>query len=109
VEKALTSLRNQAKGGRLDYAGLAARNIPIGSGVTEAACRVLVKQRLGGSGMRRKERGAAAVLSVRCLTDTTGRWDQFWSRIDRSGFPVAAWRPCGLSRFLHESLATPKQ
>jgi hypothetical protein len=90
AEKALTYLKNQAKGGRLDYAELAARNIPIGSGVTEAACKVLVKQRLGGSGMRWKERGAAAVLSVRCLTYTTGRWAQFWSRIDRSGFPVAA-------------------
>jgi hypothetical protein len=32
VEKALTHLRNHAKGGRLDYAGLAAQHIPIGSG-----------------------------------------------------------------------------
>ncbi len=62
----------------------------IRSGVTEAACQVLVKQRLCGPGMRWKERGAAAVLSLRCLTYTAGRWDQFWSRIDRSGFPIAA-------------------
>lgn len=90
VERALTYLRNQAKGGRLGYAELAERNIPIGSGVTEAACKVLVKQRLGGSGMRWTEAGAAAVLAVRCLTYTAGRWAQFWSRIDREGFPVAA-------------------
>jgi hypothetical protein len=90
AEKALTYLRNQAKGGRLGYPELAGKQIPIGSGVTEAACKVLVKQRLCGSGMRWKERGAAAVLSVRCLTYTPGRWEQFWSRIDRSGFPVAA-------------------
>jgi hypothetical protein len=90
VEKALTYLRNQARGGRLNYAELVADRIPIGSGVTEAACKVLVKQRLCGSGMRWKGRGAAAVLSVRCLTYTTGRWSQFWSRIDRSGFPMAA-------------------
>jgi hypothetical protein len=63
---------------------------PIGSGVTEAACKVLVKQRLCGSGMRWKEPGAAAVLSVRCLTYTTGRWSQFWRRIDQNGFPVEA-------------------
>jgi hypothetical protein len=50
---------------------------------------VLVKQRLCGSGMRWKERGAA-VLSLRCLTYTAERWSQFWSRVDRSGFPVAA-------------------
>jgi hypothetical protein len=90
VESALTYFRNQVKGGRMDYAALAAEHIPIGSGVTEAACKVLVKQRLCGSGMRWKERGAAAVLSVRCLTYTPERWSQFWSRIDRSGFPVAA-------------------
>jgi hypothetical protein len=90
VETALTYLRNQAQGGRLNYAELAEQKIPIGSGVTEAACKVLVKQRLCGSGMRWKERGAAAVLAVRCLTYTPGRWAQFWSRIDRSGFPVAA-------------------
>jgi hypothetical protein len=89
VEKALTYLRNQPKGGRLGYPELAEKKIPIGSGVTEAACKVLVKQRLCGSGMRWKERGAAAVLSVRCLTYTPGRWEQFWSRIARSGFPVA--------------------
>lgn len=90
VGRASTYLQNQIKGGRLNYAELDAEKIPIGSGVTEAACKVLVKQRLCGSGMRWKERGAAAVLSVRCLTYTTGRWSQFWSRIDRSGFPVAA-------------------
>jgi hypothetical protein len=90
VEKALTSLRNQDRAGRLSYAELAAQPIPIGSGVTEAACKVLVKQRLCGSGMRWKESGAAAVLSVRCLTYTTGRWSQFWARIDREGLPVAA-------------------
>jgi hypothetical protein len=90
VESALTYFRNQVKGGRMNYAGLVARHIPVGSGVTEAACKVLVKQRLCGSGMRWKERGAAAVLSVRCLTYTPERWAQFWSRIDRSGFPVAA-------------------
>ena len=70
--------------------GKSTGRIPIGSGVTEAACKVLVKQRLCGSGMRWKERGAAATLSVRCLTYTPERWNQFWSRIDRSGFPVAA-------------------
>jgi hypothetical protein len=69
---------------------LAGRDIPIGSGVTEAACKVLVKQRLCGSGMRWTESGAAAVLAVRCLTYTAGRWSQFWGRIDRDGYPVAA-------------------
>jgi hypothetical protein len=58
--------------------------------VTEAACKVLVKQRLCGSGMRWKEAGAPAVLAVRCLTYTAVRWSQFWRRIDHDAFPVAA-------------------
>lgn len=90
VESTLTYFRNQVKGGRMNYAELVSQHIPIGSGVTEAACKVLVKQRLCGSGMRWKERGAATVLSVRCLTYTPERWNQFWARIERSGFPVAA-------------------
>ena len=90
VDSALTYFRNQVKGGRMNYPEMVEKHIPIGSGVTEAACKVLVKQRLCRSGMRWKERGAAAVLSVRCLTYTPERWEQFWARIDRSGFPVAA-------------------
>ena len=90
VQRAITYFTNQSGAGRMDYASRVVVHEPIGSGVTEAACKVLVKQRLCGSGMKWKEPGAAAVLSVRCLTYTTGRWDQFWSKIDRSGFPVGA-------------------
>jgi hypothetical protein len=52
----------------MDYPARVATPEPIGSGVTEAACQVLVKQRLCGSGMKWKEGGAAAVLSLRCLS-----------------------------------------
>ena len=90
LEAALAYFRNQAQGDQMAYASLVERHIPIGSGVTEAACKVQVKQRLCGSGMRWKERGAAAVLSLQCLTYTAERWGQFWGRIERCGFPVAA-------------------
>jgi len=90
VKRAITYFTNQSGEGRMDYATRVANKEPIGSGVTEAACKVVVKQRLCGSGMKWKEAGAAAVLSLRCLNHTTGRWDQFWSKIDRWGFPVAA-------------------
>ena len=90
IEAALTSLRNQVKGGGMNDAELVERQIPLGSGVTETACKVIVKHRLCGSGMRWQERGAAAVLSLRCLTSTPERWSQFWSRVERCGFPVAA-------------------
>jgi hypothetical protein len=90
IEAVLTYFGNQSKAGRMDYPPLVESKIPIGSGVTEAACKVLVKQRLCGSGMKWKEPGAAAVLSLRCLTYTTERWTQFWGKIDQYGFPVAA-------------------
>jgi hypothetical protein len=58
---------------------------------TEAACKVIVKQRVCGSGMKWTEDGAAVVvLSLRALSYTAERWDQFWSKVDRWGFPVAA-------------------
>jgi len=90
VQRAITYFANQSAAGRMDYAARVAAGEPIGSGVTEAACKVIVKQRLCGSGMKWKESGAAAVLSLRCLSYTAGRWDQFWAKIDRWGFPVAA-------------------
>jgi hypothetical protein len=90
VAAAITYFSNQSRQGRMDYAKLVGSHVPIGSGVTEAACKVLVKQRLCGSGMKWKEPGAAAVLSLRCLSYTTDRWSQFWKKIDRYGYPVAA-------------------
>jgi len=90
VEAVITYFTNQSRQGRVNYAGLVESNVPIGSGVTEAACKVLVKQRPCGSGMKWKEPGAAAVLSLRCLTYTTDRWTQFWGEIDQYGFPMAA-------------------
>ena len=90
VAAAIAYFTNQSREGRMDYPPLVVARVPIGSGVTEAACKVLVKQRLCGSGMRWTEPGAAAVLSLRCLSYTTERWSQFWARIDRNGFPVAA-------------------
>ena len=65
-------------------------NIAIGSGVTEAACKTLVKQRLCNSGMRWKEKGAQSVLSLRSLAHTDSRWDQFWQKIDQYGMGIVA-------------------
>jgi hypothetical protein len=51
---------------------------------------MIVKQRLCGSGMKWKEPGAAAVLSLRCLSHTPERWGQFWSKVEQWSFPAAA-------------------
>jgi hypothetical protein len=84
--KAVSYFRNQ--GGRMGYARRVRAKLPIGSGVTEAACKTLVKMRLCRSGAKWREQGAAVVLSLRALSYTPGRWEQFWSKVDRYGFPV---------------------
>jgi len=75
---------------QMNYAQLRQKNYPIGSGVTEAACKTLIKQRLCCSGMRWKEKGASVILSLRALVLTSTRWEQFWDKLNQYGFPVAA-------------------
>jgi hypothetical protein len=84
LESAITYFRNQKH--RMNYGYHTARCQPIGSGVTEAACKVLIKERFCRSGSRWKEEGASAVLSIRALKLTTGRWHAFWKRISQYGF-----------------------
>jgi hypothetical protein len=67
----------------MDYAGHVEKNLPIGSGFPEAVCKTLVKQRLCGSGMRWKEKGAKVILSLRALAQSKGRWQQFWHKVDQ--------------------------
>jgi hypothetical protein len=49
---------------QMDYPGFTADGLPIGSGVTEAACKTLVKQRLCASGMRWKNTGASSLSDL---------------------------------------------
>jgi len=48
---------------------------PIGSGVTEAACKVVIKQRFGNSGMRWKIDPTQRMLLRRGIVLTEGRWE----------------------------------
>ncbi len=75
---------------KMKYAHNVKNSLPIGSGVTEAACKVIVKQRLCGCAMKWKEKGAAAVLGLRCINYSTGRWQQFWQKVGQFGLPIAA-------------------
>ena len=72
----------------MDYAQFRQQHYPIGSGVTEAACKTLIKQRLCCSGMRWKEKGASIILSLRALILTSARWEQFWDKLNQYGFPL---------------------
>jgi len=83
LQAALTYFTNQRA--RMDYPAHLAEHLPIGSGVIEAACKTLVKQRLCGAGMRWKHQGAKIVLSLRALVQSSGRWAQFWNKIDQFG------------------------
>jgi hypothetical protein len=70
---------------KMCYARHLKENLPVGSGVTEAACKILVKQRMCISGSRWKDAGASCVLALRTLKLTPGRWQQFWSYVMRHG------------------------
>jgi len=83
LNAAITYFKNQKH--RMNYDYYRGMNLPIGSGVTEAACKTLVKQRLCQSGMKWGEKGARLLLCLRALVCTSGRFEQFWKRINLTG------------------------
>lgn len=89
LEAAITYFTNNNEKSRMDYWKSVALNQVIGSGVTEAACKTIVKQRLCLSGMRWKDKGAGVILSLRALAHSTGRWEQFWRKVNQYGFSLA--------------------
>ena len=85
LSAAQTYIKNHRQ--MMDYAQALKDQLPIGSGVTEAACKTLVKQRLCASGMRWKSQGAKIILTLRGLVQSGHRWQQFWGYIDQYGVP----------------------
>lgn len=63
----------------MEYAELREAGLPIGSGPVEAACKVVVKQRLCRSGQRWSRVGGQHILHLRALV-RSGRWESFWPR-----------------------------
>jgi hypothetical protein len=76
IHKALAYFREHRH--RMHYADLRARNLPIGSGVVEAACKTLVSQRVKRSGMRWRMEGGQAILTFRALCQSA-RFERAWS------------------------------
>jgi hypothetical protein len=69
---------------RTDYPTYRQNGWDIGSGPTEAGCKI-IGERLKGSGMRWVEDGAAAVASLRALYVSGGKvWDGFWAQPRRA-------------------------
>lgn len=65
------------------YAEYRRRGLPVGSGVVEAACKTIVKQRLCRSGMRWSREGGQHVLHL-CSVIKSGRWDSFWKAVSKA-------------------------
>ena len=71
---------------KMDYYNYINEGYAIGSGVMEAACKTLIKQRCSRSGMRWTTKGLNQLFAIKQLVFTGNRWEQFWDKIDRYGF-----------------------
>jgi len=77
IERELSYFRKNRH--RMRYAEMAAKNLPIGTGVTEAACKTLITARMKRSGAVWGEAGGQAVLTLRALAKSDGeRFDRAW-------------------------------
>jgi hypothetical protein len=75
IHKAVAYFREHRH--RMPYARLRSQNLPIGSGVVEAACKTLATQRLKRSGMRWRQAGGQAILTFRSLCQSD-RFERAW-------------------------------
>jgi hypothetical protein len=64
----------------MQYAEYRRLGVPLGSGVTEAACKTVYGQRLKLSGMRWEKSGAQAILNLRVLV-LSGVWAEAYDRV----------------------------
>jgi len=78
----------------MDYQGYRRRGLPIGSGVTEAACKTVFTQRFKRSGMRWHRDTGQVILDLRVI-HLSGIWDQaFAADLAARELPLAvAGRP----------------
>jgi len=65
---------------RMIYAEFQAAGLPIGSGVTEAGCKELIKARFYRSGMRWKRGFRAPILRLRAIK-LSQQWGGFWANV----------------------------
>jgi phenylpyruvate tautomerase PptA (4-oxalocrotonate tautomerase family) len=72
----------RAHADKMQYADYVAAGLPIGSGVTEAGCKELIKARFCRSGMRWNRASGAKVLQLRAIR-LSDQWDSFWSKVMR--------------------------
>jgi len=64
----------------MDYAQRKKRGDPIGSGITEAGCKVIFNQRLKQSGMRWHRQSGQFIVDLR-TANRSGIWRRIWDRL----------------------------
>lgn len=82
----------QRNKGRMTYASFRQQGLPIGSGPVEAACKTLVKTRLGRAGMQWSWHGGQTILQLRTFVKSQ-RWEAFWKFYKQqhdAGYAMAA-------------------
>ena len=75
LDKQITFFERNQK--YMTYASFLKRGLPIGSGPVEAACKTVVKTRMGRSGMRWNRQSGQHVLNLPTYA-LSDQWDEFW-------------------------------
>jgi hypothetical protein len=86
----------QARREHMRYAEYRRLGLPIGSGVTEAACKTVYTQRVKLSGMRWHKAGAQQILQLRVLL-LSGVWSQVYERTLQANSEVQVRTPAQLA------------
>jgi hypothetical protein len=76
----------------MQYSEYARVNLPLGSGIVEAACKTIYTQRLKLSGMRWTKAGAQVILNLRVAL-LSGVWEQAYRHTLVSNVPVELRTP----------------
>jgi hypothetical protein len=76
-QRAYNYIRTRTR--HMQYAEYRRQGLPLGSGVTEAACKTVFTQRLKLSGMRWSVAGAQTILNLRVI-HLSGIWDQVYQQ-----------------------------
>ena len=66
----------------MQYADHVTAGLPIGSSVTEAGCKELIKARFSRSGRRWKRDTGATIFHLRAIK-LSNRWESFWHKVIR--------------------------
>jgi hypothetical protein len=82
LEKSILYLCNHQH--QINYAKYSKKGFLIGSGVTESACKALIKSRFCGCSMKWDEENTRTLALIRGIVLTKNRWQQAWKHITKT-------------------------